>query len=79
LTDIHATLCGGARLDLSDAEAREALKRYLALPSTTQLKTIAAWTAFYNSQAPKQGDDPRFVEMTERMYDGLRKAGMPKE
>ena len=28
-----------------DAEAREALQRYLALPSTGPLKTIAAWKA----------------------------------
>ena len=31
------------------------------------------------SLAPKQGVDPRFVEMSERSYDGLRKAGMPEE
>jgi hypothetical protein len=23
--------------------------------------------------------DPRFIEMSERSYDGLRKAGMPEE
>ena len=45
------------------------------LPSTGQLRTIAAWKAHYS----KQGGDPRFVEMNERMYDGLRKAGMPEE
>ena len=75
----HATLVAALALTGHDAEAREALKRYLALPSTVRLKTIAAWKAFYNSEAPKQGDDPRFVELTERMYDGLRKAGMPEE
>ena len=58
-----------------DAEAREALQRYLALPSTGPLKTIAAWKAHQMSQH----GDPRFVEMNERMYDGLRKAGMPEE
>jgi adenylate cyclase len=58
-----------------DAEAREALKRYLALPSTGPLKTIAAWKAHQMSL----GGDPRFVEAEERMYDGLRKAGMPEE
>ena len=58
-----------------DAEAREALQRYLALPSTGPLKTIAAWKAHQMSL----GGDPRFVEMDERMYDGLRKAGMPEE
>ena len=58
-----------------DAEAREALKRYLALPSTGPLKTIAAWKAHQMSP----GGDPRFVEAEERMYDGLRRAGMAEE
>ncbi len=58
-----------------DAEAREALRRYLALPSTGPLKTIAAWKAYFSAQ----GGDPPRVEMSERAYDGLRKAGMPEE
>jgi hypothetical protein len=58
-----------------DAEAREALRRYLALPSVGPLKTIAAWRAVTEAD---QGD-PRYVEAHERMYDGLRKAGMPEE
>ena len=58
-----------------DAEAREALQRYLALPSIGPLKTIAAWKAYYSSQ----GGDPPRVEFNERMYDGLRKAGMPEQ
>ena len=55
-----------------DAEAREALQRYLALPSTGPLKTIAAWTAHLESQhwVP--------AGVSERAYDGLRKAGMPE-
>jgi hypothetical protein len=61
-----------------DAEAREALKRYLG-PSAVSFKTIAAWKAHLMSLAPEQGVDPRFVEMSERSYDGLRKAGMPEE
>jgi hypothetical protein len=61
-----------------DAEAREALQRYLA-PSTASFRTIAAWKAHLRSLAPKLGGDPRFVEMSERVYDGLRKAGMPEE
>jgi adenylate cyclase len=79
IPNYHATLVAALALTGHDAEAREAMHRYLALPSTRSLKTIAAWKAFYNSQAPKQGDDPRSVEMNERMYDGLRKAGMPEE
>jgi hypothetical protein len=58
-----------------DAEAREALQRYLALPSTGPLKTIAAFKAYYSAQ----GGGPARVEANERVYDGLRKAGMPEE
>jgi hypothetical protein len=57
-----------------DAEAREALQRYLALPSTGPLKTIAAFRAYFSAQ----GGDPTRVEWNERAYDGLRKAGMPE-
>ncbi|HEY1453149.1 MAG TPA: tetratricopeptide repeat protein [Roseiarcus sp.] len=69
-----------ATLALSDhdAEAREALRSYLA-PSTASFKTIAAWKAHLMTLAPKQGIDPRFVDMSERSYDGLRKAGMPEQ
>jgi hypothetical protein len=54
-----------------DAEARETLQRYLALPTTVP-KTIAAVKAHIESQhwIP--------AEASERMYDGLRKAGMPE-
>jgi adenylate cyclase len=75
----HATLVAALALTGRDAEAREALQRYLALPSTGPLKTIAAWKAFYNSQVSEQHGDPRYFEMNERMYEGLRKAGMPEE
>ena len=72
---IHATLVAALALAGDVAEAREALQRYLALPSTGPLRTIAAWKAH---QMSLHGD-PRFVEMNERVYDGLRKAGMPEE
>jgi adenylate cyclase len=58
-----------------EAEAHEALQRYLALPSAGPLKTIAAWKALTEAQH----GDPRFVEAHERMYDGLREAGMPEK
>ena len=57
-----------------ETEAREALQRYLALPSTGPFKAIAAWKAYYSAQ----GGDPPRVEANERVYDGLRKAGMPE-
>jgi len=71
----HAYLVAALALTGHDAEAREGLQRYLALPSTGPLRTIAAWKALNKSL----GGDPRFVEMNERMNDGLRKAGMPEE
>jgi adenylate cyclase len=70
----HATLVAALALTGHDAEAREALQRYLALPSTGPLKTISAWKAYYSPQ----GDDPARVEFNERTYEGLRKAGMPE-
>jgi hypothetical protein len=57
-----------------DVEAHEALKRYLALPSSAGFKTIAAFKAYYSAQ----GGDPPRIEANERVYDGLRKAGMPE-
>ena len=69
---IHATLVAALALTGHVAEAREALQRYLALPSTGPLKTIAAWKSFYSAQ----GGGPARVEANERVYDGLRKAGM---
>jgi hypothetical protein len=62
-----------------EVEARDALQRYLALPSTAPFKTIAAWKAHQTSEVPKRGGDPRFLELSERSYEGLRKAGMPEE
>ncbi len=71
----HMFLVAALAMTGHDSEAREALQRYLALPSTGLLKTIAAWKAHQMSL----GGDPRFLEMNERLYDGLRKAGMPEE
>ena len=68
----HTTLVAALALTGRDAEAREALQRYLALPSIGPLKTIAAVKAHVESQhwVPR--------EVGERVYDGLRKAGMPE-
>ena len=71
----HTYLVAALALTGRNTEAREALQRYLALPSARPLKTIAAWKALNMSL----GGDPRFVESNERMYEGLRKAGMPEE
>jgi adenylate cyclase len=71
---IHAALIAALALSGHDAEAREALQRYLALPSTGPLKTIAAFKAYFSAQ----GGRPLSVEANERIYEGLRKAGMPE-
>ena len=68
----HTTLVAALALTGHDADAREALQRYLALPSIGSLKTIAAWKA--NLESHHWVPD----EMNERVYDGLRKAGMPE-
>jgi tetratricopeptide (TPR) repeat protein len=73
---VHAGLIAALALSARDAEAREALQRYLALPATA-LKTIATWKA-YVAQAINPQGDPRSVELWERIIDGLRKAGMPE-
>ena len=70
----HAILVAALALTSHDAEAREALQRYLALPSSGPLKTIAAWRAYNGAQHGAS----RYVEMHERMYDSLREAGMPE-
>jgi tetratricopeptide (TPR) repeat protein len=71
----HLLLMAALALTGHDAQAREALRRYLALPDSGSLKTIAPWKAHQASI----GGDPRFAEKDERLYDGLRKAGMPEE
>ena len=74
----NVVLVAALALTGHDAEAREALQRYLA-PSAASFKTVASWKAHLMSLAPKQGVDPRFIEMGERSYDGLRKAGMAEK
>jgi tetratricopeptide (TPR) repeat protein len=73
IAHIHVNLVAALALTGHDAEAREVLQRYLALPAIGPLKTIAARKAFLESQhwVPR--------EVSERTYDGLRKAGTPEE
>ena len=52
-----------------DAGAREALKRYLALPRTKS-RTIADWRKMGIS------DHPAYLTLRERINEGLRKAGL---
>lgn len=55
-----------------EAEAHDALKRYLSLRGTTA-KTIAQW------QAQVPSNNPVFLAYADRLVEGLRKAGMPEE
>jgi hypothetical protein len=61
-----------------EPEAREALQRYFALPSSAQLRTIAAQKTS-NAHWLAPNSDPRVLDYFDRYYDGLRKAGMPEE
>jgi tetratricopeptide (TPR) repeat protein len=71
---IHAVFIAALALAGHETDAREAVKRYLALPSTGSLKTIAGFKAYFS----QQGGRSHRVEANERIYDGLRKAGMPE-
>jgi TolB-like protein/cytochrome c-type biogenesis protein CcmH/NrfG len=68
----HAFLTAALALTGHEAKAREALQDYLAMPSSAQLRTIAALKAF------QANSGPRVLETLEREYEGLRKAGMPE-
>jgi adenylate cyclase len=72
-----ADLVAPLALSGHETEAREALQRYLALPSSVQPKTIAAWKA-YNDHFVNAGTDPRLLEAFDRFYKAVRKAGMPE-
>jgi TolB-like protein/Tfp pilus assembly protein PilF len=55
-----------------EAEARDALKRYFLVPNSNT-RTIAQWRSVAYS------GNPTYVGFRERLYEGLRKAGMPEE
>ena len=73
----QATLAASLALTGHEAEAREALQHYLALPSGERLRTIAELKA-YDARFQNVNKDPRALENQERRYEGLRKAGMPE-
>jgi TolB-like protein/class 3 adenylate cyclase/Tfp pilus assembly protein PilF len=72
---IHAVFVAALAWAGHETDAHEALKRYLALPSTGPLRTVAAFKAYFSAQ----GGGPPRVETNERAYEGLRKAGMPEQ
>ncbi len=73
-----ADLVAPLALSGHETEAREALQRYLALPSSDQPKTIAGWKA-YNGHFVNANTDPRLLEAFDRFYEAARKAGMPEQ
>ena len=74
----HLNLIAALALAGHEAEAHEALQRYLAsVPSGP--KTIAAWKAFVAQFFTNPHSDPRYLETVDRYYEGLRKAGAPEE
>jgi adenylate cyclase len=72
----HRDLIAALALTRQDADAHEALQRYLALHPIGP-GTIAAWKVL-EAQFSNPNTDPRFLEMWDRMIEGLRKAGMPE-
>jgi tetratricopeptide (TPR) repeat protein len=62
-------------LNGQEAEARDALQRYLSLKATT-IRTIVQFKAFVRTLL---SDNPAVVASSERLIEGLRKAGMPEE
>jgi tetratricopeptide (TPR) repeat protein len=68
---ILAGLTSELALTGHDAEAREMLAQYLALPGT-RTRTVAQW-----DYVPD--DNPDFARFHERFRSGLRKAGMPEQ
>jgi adenylate cyclase len=69
----HSILAAALALTGHEAEARDALERSTALRKP---KSIAALKA---AMAPWTSADPRLRAMLDRLFEGLRKAGMPEE
>jgi adenylate cyclase len=67
------TLAAELALNGQEREAHEVLQRYLSLKSPT--RTIAETRAFTRTLT----DNPAFLANSDRLVEGLRKAGMPEE
>ena len=70
----YALLASALALTGRQAEASEALKRYLSLKATTS-KTIAE----FRPQHRAASDNPKWLAYSDRLVEGLRKAGMAEE
>jgi TolB-like protein/Flp pilus assembly protein TadD len=73
----HGDLIAGLALTGRDAEAQVALQSYLAL-RPTGLATIAAWKA-QRAGAINPHSNPRWVDLWDRLVEGLGKARMPEQ
>jgi adenylate cyclase len=71
LRDGYAMLSASLAMMGRDADAREMLQRYLALPAG-----VARSIAQYKTRQPY--DSPALRELNDRVDQGLRKAGMPE-
>jgi len=71
----HAVLVAALALTGREAEAREALQRYLAL-FPDGARTIAALKA---RKAQLINPDPHYLDLWDRTIEGMRKAGLPEE
>jgi adenylate cyclase len=70
----QALLTSALALTGRRAEAREALQRYLSLKGTTS-KAVAQ----FRPQHRAMSDSPKWLAYSDRLVDGLRRAGMPEE
>jgi adenylate cyclase len=70
----QALLASALALTGRQAEAREALQRYLSLKGTTS-KTIAQFRPRHRAMS----DNPKWLAYSDRLVEGLRKAGMPEK
>ena len=70
----QALLASALALTGRQAEAREALQRYLSLKDTTS-KTIAQFRPQHRSFS----DNPKWLAYSDRLIEGLRRAGMPED
>ena len=70
----YLLLASAYALNGRQAEAQDELKRYLSL-SRTKTTTIAE----LRKQQLSLADNPTWVAYNRRLFDGLRKAGMPEE
>ena len=72
----HSYLVVALALSGQEAQAHEALQRYLATPGVerTMVERKAARARWVNDHT-----DPRYVEYWDRLDEGFRKAGLPEE